>query len=162
MREFNNLKRYLCPRLLFVFGVKLEQHKSRSDCWVSLDGVVYDISSYLRFHPGGPAILLSVAGKEAGTEFRRYHPWVNYRFILENCRVGILQRDSGMHTLLGSTLAENPNTTTPPDRPQQHTFQVPSGLPQRHLKDPLRLALRQQSAPQTREPQEPKTPQFGG
>lgn len=115
---------------------ELEKHKSRSDCWVSLDGVVYDISNYLRFHPGGSAILLSVAGREAGREFRQHHPWVNYSFILENCREGILQRGASAQAMPHST------TLTPPN-PVPPAFAVPSGMPQSHMKDPLRLALSQ-------------------
>ncbi|KAL8451395.1 hypothetical protein Emag_002740 [Eimeria magna] len=78
---------------------------------------------------GGAPILLSVAGREAGAEFRRHHPWVNYSFILENCRVGILERRSSVQTLQSALL--------PPP------FPVPSGLPSKTIRDPLRLALNQ-------------------
>ncbi|KAL8425248.1 hypothetical protein Efla_002314 [Eimeria flavescens] len=115
---------------------ELAQHTARSDCWVALEGVVYDISNYLRFHPGGSSILLSVAGREAGIEFRRHHPWVNYGFILENCRVGILKNTPGA--------AHTPQTLAPPTPYPlpNNAFPVPSGKPEKKIRDPLRLALR--------------------
>jgi len=37
---------------------------------------VYNITHYLRFHPGGVPLLLKVAGKDGTALFNKYHAWV--------------------------------------------------------------------------------------
>lgn len=51
---------------------------------------VYNITHYLRFHPGGVPLLLKVAGKDGTVLFNKYHAWVNYEFMLAKCLVGLL------------------------------------------------------------------------
>lgn len=156
--------------------LQLSDHKTRSDCWIALEGVVYDISSYLRFHPGGSSILLSVAGRDVSKEFYRHHPWINYRFILEHCRVGILQRHaesppSSLATPLPASSASHhsaANTTSTASSLLCPVFEAPSGLPQRNIRDPVRLALHQggplgvpRENPQEMDGGAPRTPHFG-
>lgn len=38
---------------------------------------VYNITHYLRFHPGGVPLLLKVAGKDGTALFNKYHAWVS-------------------------------------------------------------------------------------
>ncbi|XP_051145711.1 cytochrome b5 [Andrographis paniculata] len=45
------------------------QHNTGGDCWVVIDGKVYDVSSYLDEHPGGDDVLIRAAGKDATEEF---------------------------------------------------------------------------------------------
>ena len=33
---------------------EVQKHKKRGDCWIVVDGVIYDASSYADSHPGGP------------------------------------------------------------------------------------------------------------
>ncbi|KAG2438980.1 hypothetical protein HYH02_010772 [Chlamydomonas schloesseri] len=55
-----------------------------------LRGKVYNISPYLRFHPGGVPILMKAAGKDGTALFMKYHSWVNADALLEKCLVGLL------------------------------------------------------------------------
>jgi cytochrome b involved in lipid metabolism len=41
--------------------------------WVSVDGEVYDVDTFLGRHPGGPAILTNYAGRDATEAFHRLH-----------------------------------------------------------------------------------------
>ncbi|OVA00835.1 Cytochrome b5-like heme/steroid binding domain [Macleaya cordata] len=45
------------------------EHKTRDDCWVIVDGKVYDVTDYLDEHPGGDDVLLKAAGRDATDEF---------------------------------------------------------------------------------------------
>ncbi|KAK7451131.1 fatty acid alpha-hydroxylase [Stygiomarasmius scandens] len=45
---------------------ELAAHKSVSSCWVSRNGKVYDITSFLPDHPGGDDIIVQYAGKDVG------------------------------------------------------------------------------------------------
>lgn len=51
---------------------------------------VFNITHYLRFHPGGVPLLLKVAGKDGTALFTKYHAWVNFDFMLAKCLVGLL------------------------------------------------------------------------
>ncbi|XP_052185861.1 cytochrome b5 [Diospyros lotus] len=44
-------------------------HNSKDDCWIVIDGKVYDVSSYLDEHPGGDDVILAATGKDALDEF---------------------------------------------------------------------------------------------
>ncbi|MEK6898579.1 MAG: cytochrome b5-like heme/steroid binding domain-containing protein [Nanoarchaeota archaeon] len=46
----------------------LGEHNSRDDCWVSFEGKVYDITSYLPRHPGGVNRILNYCGTSSGFE----------------------------------------------------------------------------------------------
>ncbi|KAH3898925.1 uncharacterized protein SCODWIG_02853 [Saccharomycodes ludwigii] len=71
---------------------ELKQHVSQHDCWCSINGKVYCISSYLNFHPGGVNILMkNCAGKDATAMFNKYHRWVSYDKLLQGCFIGILK-----------------------------------------------------------------------
>lgn len=69
---------------------ELAKHNQIGDCWIALGGKVYNISKYLDFHPGGAAILLKHAGHECTSIFMKYHRWVNYERILDECFIGFL------------------------------------------------------------------------
>jgi cytochrome b involved in lipid metabolism len=41
---------------------ELSAHNNRSDCWISYQGKVYDITSYLSKHPGGAESIQQFCG----------------------------------------------------------------------------------------------------
>ena len=41
-------------------------HASRTGCWVTRDGKVYNVTSFLADHPGGDDLILKYAGKDIG------------------------------------------------------------------------------------------------
>ncbi|MBR9690274.1 cytochrome b5 domain-containing protein [Candidatus Woesearchaeota archaeon] len=47
---------------------ELATHNSRDDCWLSIDGHVYDVTAFIGSHPGGEAILQG-CGTDATTLF---------------------------------------------------------------------------------------------
>ncbi|XP_068669178.1 cytochrome b5 domain-containing protein RLF [Aristolochia californica] len=75
-------------RLISMDEVK--QHKGGDSIWTVLKGRVYNISPYMKFHPGGVDMLMKAAGKDSTSLFNKYHAWVNAEFLLERCLVGII------------------------------------------------------------------------
>ncbi|KAI3629624.1 hypothetical protein MIR68_011059 [Amoeboaphelidium protococcarum] len=71
---------------------QVAQHKTQDDAWLVLHGKVYNITPYLRYHPGGVQMLMGVAGKDATQKFLKYHAWVNADHLLEKCLLGYLTR----------------------------------------------------------------------
>lgn len=47
-----------------ITPTELKKHKQRDDAWSAFQGKVYDITPYLRFHPGGVDELMRVAGRD--------------------------------------------------------------------------------------------------
>ncbi|KAJ3669439.1 hypothetical protein LUZ60_011389 [Juncus effusus] len=70
---------------------EIKQHKNTEGAiWTVLKGRVYNMSPYLKFHPGGDDMLMKAAGKDCTSLFNKYHAWVNAEFLMEKCLVGFL------------------------------------------------------------------------
>jgi uncharacterized membrane protein len=52
---------------------QVKQHASASSCWTAIDGKVYDVTSWISQHPGGPARILSLCGTDATSAFHAQH-----------------------------------------------------------------------------------------
>ncbi|MED6119308.1 hypothetical protein PIB30_010548 [Stylosanthes scabra] len=69
---------------------EVRKHQSEGEMWTVLKGHVYNISPYMKFHPGGVDMLMKAVGKDCTSLFNKYHAWVNAEFLLEKCLVGTL------------------------------------------------------------------------
>ncbi|KAL2634577.1 hypothetical protein R1flu_006056 [Riccia fluitans] len=87
-RDIAGLKGQSRRRLISMDEIK--QHKSPEEAWTVLRGRVYNITPYMKFHPGGEDMLMKAAGKDSTALFNKYHAWVNAEFLLEKCMVGLL------------------------------------------------------------------------
>jgi len=45
------------------------EHDNEDDCWIVINNKVYDVTSYLEFHPGGKGLVEKTAGKDATHQF---------------------------------------------------------------------------------------------
>lgn len=54
---------------------ELSTHNTKDDCWVAVDGRVYDITSWIPKHPGGEDVLTLTAGRDITNMFESYHPF---------------------------------------------------------------------------------------
>ncbi|EIM91213.1 uncharacterized protein STEHIDRAFT_152872 [Stereum hirsutum FP-91666 SS1] len=64
---------------------------SRHSCWVGIEGQAYDITAFLQsgLHPGGNAVLLRYAGRDATKAFIPIHPsGVLEKFLSPECFLG--------------------------------------------------------------------------
>lgn len=83
-----------------VTVAELAKHNKENDAWIAIRGVVFNVTNYLKFHPGGVDELMKGVGKDATKLFDNVHSWVNYESILQKCVVGRLNRYS-------TTISEN-------------------------------------------------------
>ncbi|KAI5476148.1 hypothetical protein MNV49_000366 [Pseudohyphozyma bogoriensis] len=52
---------------------ELDKHDTAESCWVVLDGEVWDVTKFLKLHPGGDAVILKEAGGDATDLFNAIH-----------------------------------------------------------------------------------------
>ena len=88
-------------RLPVVTSAELVQHRTTQDCWIVLNGVVYDASAYLSEHPGKKREIDSFCGKDgtqgwdakpSGTEKDESHSVKANQLLAQLPRVGIMKR----------------------------------------------------------------------
>ena len=73
---------------------ELQQHNTKEDAWMALNGQVFNITAYIRFHPGGVDEIMRGVGDDATELFQEYHPWVNAAAMLKPCYIGALVPDT--------------------------------------------------------------------
>ncbi|CAG6016102.1 unnamed protein product [Menidia menidia] len=75
-------------RLIDVSQEELQKHNTREDCWTCIRGMVYNVTPYMDYHPGGEEELMKAAGIDGTDLFDQVHRWVNYESMLKECLVG--------------------------------------------------------------------------
>ena len=59
-----NFKLTGTPYLLRVPPSELKRHRRRNDAWMAINGKVYNVTSYLPFHPGGEKEMMRGVGRD--------------------------------------------------------------------------------------------------
>ncbi|EPS57444.1 hypothetical protein M569_17373, partial [Genlisea aurea] len=72
---------------LFSFE-EIAKHNRSEDCWLIIDGKVYDVTEFMEDHPGGDDVLLSSTGKDATNDFLDVGHSDNARETMEKFCVG--------------------------------------------------------------------------
>ena len=52
---------------------QVAEHNTAADCWIVVGDRVFDVTRWLERHPGRPAPILALAGKDATAAFRHFH-----------------------------------------------------------------------------------------
>ncbi|KAG2269548.1 hypothetical protein Bca52824_064103 [Brassica carinata] len=83
------------PTLTKIYSMEeVAAHNKQDDCWIVIDGKVYDVTSYMDEHPGGDDVLLAVTGKDATDEFEDAGHSKTARELMEEYFIGELDEDS--------------------------------------------------------------------
>ncbi|XP_039603800.1 cytochrome b5 reductase 4 isoform X1 [Polypterus senegalus] len=75
-------------RLIEVTEEELARHNKNDDCWICIRGLVYNVTPYMEYHPGGEDELMKAAGMDGTDLFDQVHRWVNYESMLKECLIG--------------------------------------------------------------------------
>ncbi|CAL9040487.1 unnamed protein product [Musa banksii] len=67
---------------------EVSAHNSANDCWLVIDGKVYDVTKFLDDHPGGDEVLVSSTGKDATDDFEDVGHSTAARAMLDEYYVG--------------------------------------------------------------------------
>jgi cytochrome b involved in lipid metabolism len=52
---------------------EVSERDSAAECWVAIDAGVYDLTEWIRSHPGGSGAILNLCGKDGTTSFTSQH-----------------------------------------------------------------------------------------
>jgi cytochrome b involved in lipid metabolism len=58
---------------LILSTVEVAKHNTRSDCWSTVKGKVYNLTSYVQSHPGGASVIANICGKDGSGAFSNQH-----------------------------------------------------------------------------------------
>lgn len=48
-------------------------HNTKSSCWTTINGGVYDVTSWIAVHPGGASAIVALCGIDGSDAFNRQH-----------------------------------------------------------------------------------------
>mmetsp|Transcript_11508 Transcript_11508/g.20800 ORF Transcript_11508/g.20800 Transcript_11508/m.20800 type:complete len:141 (-) Transcript_11508:1455-1877(-) len=74
--------------------LEVMKHTSKDDCWMVIDGKVYDVTKFLVEHPGGEDIMLDSSGRDASREFEDVGHSGDARAQLSQLLIGKLREET--------------------------------------------------------------------
>ncbi|KAJ0421224.1 hypothetical protein BJY00DRAFT_323439 [Aspergillus carlsbadensis] len=90
-------------------------HSSRDDLWIVIHGKVYDITSYVRDHPGGADVLIESAGNDATEAYEDVGHSEDADEILRTYLIGTL-KDARKQTRPQAVRIIQPPSAAPPKK----------------------------------------------
>lgn len=82
----------------FITVAELAKHNSPDDCWVVIHKRVYDVTNFMKSHPGGWLPVKAFAGKiDASDAFEGYHPARVHKTLLPSMFIGWLDQNDAKH-----------------------------------------------------------------
>lgn len=78
------------PAGLQLTAEEVGRHRKPGDAWTIFQGKVYDMTSYIDFHPGGKGEIMKGAGKDMTELFFKAHSWVSFDALLGKLCLGPL------------------------------------------------------------------------
>ena len=101
----------------------VSSHSSSSDCWMIIDGNVYDFTKFLNIHPGTSATMLPYCGRDGSNAFatKDKNPGTAHtsiaRDLLGQYYLGTLGNGSGSNLAQNPTIPGTNSKLTPTTRP---------------------------------------------
>ncbi|CRG88358.1 cytochrome b5 reductase, putative [Talaromyces islandicus] len=91
-------------------------HKTKNDLWISVHGQVYDVTNYLKDHPGGADVLIDVAGQDATAAYEDVGHSEEANDILQTYLVGSLKDAAEYKAPTAVRPVQQPTTTHEPTK----------------------------------------------
>lgn len=91
------LKQNPDPYNIKVNGLKdytweeISKHNTVEDAWTVYGNKVYNITYYLKYHPGGVDIMKSVLGKDCQAQFMKFHGYLKIDNFIKPFQIGTVK-----------------------------------------------------------------------
>ncbi|KAL2223395.1 putative mitochondrial cytochrome b2 [Thermoascus aurantiacus ATCC 26904] len=109
------------PKLLSA--QQISEHRTPADCWIVVDGQVWDVTDFLKEHPGGAAIILKYAGRDATKAYSNVHsPNVLKENLPPDKFKGVLDVSTVDQEWLKEPPTENAKVVLDNEKPPLHTL----------------------------------------
>lgn len=103
-------------------AAQVAAHATAGDCWSIVNGKVYDLTSWIAQHPGGPSPIKSMCGKDATAAFNAQHASTKAaQSMLATFQIGTL----------ATAAATASSTTKPSTKPVKKTISCTKGSKKR-------------------------------
>jgi cytochrome b involved in lipid metabolism len=60
------------PKTSFTLS-EVAKHSTQTDCWTTINGSIYDVTSWINQHPGGAGAIISLCGIDGSSAFNGQH-----------------------------------------------------------------------------------------
>ncbi|XP_065339911.1 cytochrome b5 type B-like [Cloeon dipterum] len=77
---------------------EVRQHNTEESLWIVIRGEVFDVTKFVKEHPGGGDQLLGVAGKDATKDFNNVGHSKDARDMLTQFKIGVLTSKDNLET----------------------------------------------------------------
>lgn len=100
---------------------EISQHNSPQDCWLVIEDNVWDCTDFVHEHPGGAALILKFAGRDATKAYSEIHtPSTVQNNLPAECNKGSLDRTT-VTSEWGQEPAPSNLIQAVPEKPPLHT-----------------------------------------
>ncbi|XP_004240093.1 delta(8)-fatty-acid desaturase-like [Solanum lycopersicum] len=65
----------------YITAEELKKHDKPDDLWISIQGKCYNVTDWVKEHPGGDIPIRSLAGQEATDAFIAFHPGSAWKYL---------------------------------------------------------------------------------
>ncbi|KAL1356041.1 hypothetical protein HN51_008017 [Arachis hypogaea] len=87
------------PTISNFYSMKdASKHSTKDDCWIVVNGRVYDVTQYLDDHPGGDDVILAATGRDATDDFEDAGHSKSAREQMEEYFIGELDTSAPIFT----------------------------------------------------------------
>lgn len=78
---------------------EIAKHNTDTDAWIIYKGKVYDVTDYVKKHPGGEPIIRKYYGKDCTLAYDKFHSYVNIDKIIGDKKVGVVKKGKTSNSL---------------------------------------------------------------
>eukprot|EP01155_Anaeramoeba_flamelloides_P002877 Anaeramoba_flamelloidesa1059904_16.p1 GENE.a1059904_16~~a1059904_16.p1 ORF type:complete len:140 (-),score=23.88 a1059904_16:130-549(-) len=90
-----------------------EVKKHKDDNWVIYKNKVYDLTPYMKHHPGGQETILPYLGKDITRTVKSVHGWVNVEKLVKKCHIGNITLTLNIENIEKTSKDEKSKPLTP-------------------------------------------------